>query len=260
MFAQRILVLAPHPDDEVVGAGAAIMRARAAGSEVYVAYLSDGVPAAELMWPWAVKHRPERVAVRLEEAAQVAQALGLRKVCARKIATRSLRFNLQSTLLGIRKCIHERAIETVWVPAYEGGHQDHDAANFLASYLALHTRVWEFAEYNFVGARVRTNTFVSNTDAVCELHLSTLEQAHKRELLARYRSERGNLSYVGTRVERFRPLARYDYSTPPHSGRTFYQRFQWVPWHPRIDRTKPADVCRSLMSFVHTTAQTTPAL
>ena len=32
MIGRRILVLAPHPDDEVVGAGIALLRAQAAGA------------------------------------------------------------------------------------------------------------------------------------------------------------------------------------------------------------------------------------
>lgn len=38
----RLLVIAPHPDDEVLGAGAAILAARAAGAEVRVAFATDG--------------------------------------------------------------------------------------------------------------------------------------------------------------------------------------------------------------------------
>ena len=36
MFGKRILVLAPHPDDEVVGACAAVGRAQRAGARVFV--------------------------------------------------------------------------------------------------------------------------------------------------------------------------------------------------------------------------------
>lgn len=39
---QRLLVIAPHPDDETLGCGAAIARARAAGAEVRVVVVTDG--------------------------------------------------------------------------------------------------------------------------------------------------------------------------------------------------------------------------
>lgn len=40
--ARPLLVLAPHPDDEVLGCGATIARARALGNEVRVVLVSDG--------------------------------------------------------------------------------------------------------------------------------------------------------------------------------------------------------------------------
>jgi len=41
---RRILVLAPHPDDEVLGVGGTIARFAAEGAEVYVAILTRGYP------------------------------------------------------------------------------------------------------------------------------------------------------------------------------------------------------------------------
>jgi len=44
-----------------------------------------------------------------------------------------------------------------------------------------------------------------------------------------------------------RPLPRYDYAAPPHPGRLFRERFQWVPLrHPRIDFTPSARVYGAL--------------
>ena len=38
----KLLVIAPHPDDEVLGAGGLMQRVRAAGGMVHVVYLTDG--------------------------------------------------------------------------------------------------------------------------------------------------------------------------------------------------------------------------
>ena len=69
MFAARILILAPHPDDEVVGCCAAIGRARAAGARVFVLTLTTGVPERALLWPWQRPGHPLRVERRRAEAA-----------------------------------------------------------------------------------------------------------------------------------------------------------------------------------------------
>lgn len=53
-MAERVLFIAPHPDDEVLGCGGTIAKFAAAAHEVHIAYLSSGeqgsrdVPAAEL--------------------------------------------------------------------------------------------------------------------------------------------------------------------------------------------------------------------
>ncbi len=39
---QRVLVIAPHPDDEVIGCGGTILRHVAQGDDVHVAYVTDG--------------------------------------------------------------------------------------------------------------------------------------------------------------------------------------------------------------------------
>ena len=50
--------------------------------------------------------------------------------------------------------------------------------------------------------------------------------------------------------EALRPLARHDYSRPPHPGRLFYERHQWVPFrHPRVDFTPPAAVLAAIARF-----------
>ena len=52
MEPRRALVLAPHPDDEIVACGITALRARQAGIRVLVLYLTTGVPAPEALWPW----------------------------------------------------------------------------------------------------------------------------------------------------------------------------------------------------------------
>lgn len=45
---QTILVIAAHPDDEVLGAGGALARWAAEGADVHVAFLADGVGSREV--------------------------------------------------------------------------------------------------------------------------------------------------------------------------------------------------------------------
>jgi LmbE family N-acetylglucosaminyl deacetylase len=249
MFGRRILVLIPHPDDEVVGCAAAIRRATGQGSQVFGAYLTTGVPAAEKLWPWQRNGHARRVARRRAEARHAAELLGIHPIFFQEIPSRQLKQSLASTRELLIHSIRTHGAVTLWAPAYEGGHQDHDVANFLASTLRDLAEVWEFGEYNYFGGRAYSNQFISRRGMECEIVLESAERQHKQEALGIYRSERDNLRHVRAEREVFRPMADYDYSRPPQSGKLFYQRFQWVPYHPRVDYCQPEEVCRAILEF-----------
>ena len=250
MFASRILVLIPHPDDEVVGCCAAIGRARRDGAQVFGLYLSDGVPARELLWPWRRERRAAQAAARWDEAARVCQRLGMVEAGRLDAPTRTLRLRLAEAEAWIARVLNETQAEAVWCPAFEGAHQDHDAANALASRFAGRAKIWEFAEYNHAGGRTRSQEFPAARSGEIVIELDEAEQALKRDLLGEYASERANLAHIKVSREAFRSLPRYDYAQPPHPGTLFYAQFRWVPLHPRVDRTDPALVYRELSAFL----------
>ena len=249
MFGSRILLLAPHPDDELAGCCAAIGRARAQGSSLSIAFLTTGIPARERLWPWDRASYAARVERRRDEARGVCAELGAEIVHVSEIAARRLKNALRATRDQVVKLCAARQADTLWVPAYEGGHPDHDAANFLASTLRLALPVWEFSEYNFQGGRVHSNEFPAATGSEIELKLTDAEQRLKRKLLAMYASERRNLNYLQTEREVFRPLADYDYSRPPHAGTLFYRRFAWASFHPRVNEVRPEEVSSAIAEF-----------
>jgi LmbE family N-acetylglucosaminyl deacetylase len=255
MTARRILLLVPHPDDEVVGCAAAISRARADGARLFALYLTTGVPAPETDWSWRQAAHSSRVELRRQEALAAAAALGIEPVAFYDWPSRQLKAHLEEAEARIRAVAAQHAVDCVWVPAYEGGHQDHDVANFLASTLARTLPVIEFSEYNaWPGARWQA--FPSSIRAETILVLSPAEAATKASLLALYRSERRHLKHVGCQREALRPLAEYDYRRPPHPGPLFYQRFQWIRFrHPRVDFTSPAEVCDAFERFRAETGQ-----
>ena len=74
--AGRVLILAPHPDDEIVACGIAASRAIAAGARVFVLHLTTGVPPETALWRWQRPSYPERVWRRQEEALGVSRWLG----------------------------------------------------------------------------------------------------------------------------------------------------------------------------------------
>jgi N-acetylglucosamine malate deacetylase 1 len=246
MSPPHILLLIPHPDDEVVCAALAIRRAIAAGSRVLGLYLTTGVPDREVLWPWQRRGHVRLVAQRHAEAVAAATALGLEPVHFSDWPTRRLKDHLVAADALIARTLAEHAVDALWVPAWEGAHQDHDVANFLAARHAARLPVTEFAAYSYAGGRVASQQFATTSGEEVTM-LSPAEQRWKRDLLALYHSERGNLRHIGITQESRHSLTIHDYARPPHDGCLFYQRFQWVPFrHPRIDFDRPEAICAAL--------------
>jgi LmbE family N-acetylglucosaminyl deacetylase len=248
----RILLLVPHPDDEVVGAAASIARHRASGDRFVALYLTDGIPASEQLWRWERSGREARIQQRRAEARAAAAALGIEPVAFLGWPSRALKAHIGEAAARIAALLDSHAIDSLWVPAWEGGHQDHDAANFLAARAAAGRPVTEFAEYNRGGGSMRRNRFAAPNGTETTLHLSAAEQASKRRLLALYRSERANLAGIRTEIESYRPLPAYDYARPPHEGPLLREQFHWVGRlfrHPRVDFEPNAAIYEALRRY-----------
>jgi LmbE family N-acetylglucosaminyl deacetylase len=247
---RRVLLLIPHPDDEVVGCAVAVRRARAAGTRVFALYLTTGVPAPAGAWPWRRADHPLRVERRRAEAREAAARLGLEGLGFSDWPARELKAHLLEARARVARQLEETAADQIWAPAYEGGHQDHDVTNFLASLFRGQASVLEFSEYNAAGG-VRANRLPSETGSEAVLALTDADAAWKRELVGIYQSERANLRQVRYLREVLRPLPTHDYRRPPHAGRLFYERFQWIPFrHPRVDFTSPGEVCAIMSRYL----------
>jgi LmbE family N-acetylglucosaminyl deacetylase len=241
--ARRILILAPHPDDEIVACGIAASRALATGAQVFALYLTTGIPAPAALWPWQRAGHPARVRHRRAEAEAAAALIGVEPAAFLDLPSRQLRQHLDETAGEITKAIAGCGAEALWVPAFEGAHQDHDSANALAARFRDRLPVWEFAAYNFAGRQVRANRFPAERGGETVLGPTPAEARLKREALACYASERGNLRHIRVEREVCRKLPRYNYAAPPHPGQLFRERFHWVPFrHPRVDFTPSAEI------------------
>jgi LmbE family N-acetylglucosaminyl deacetylase len=117
--APRILVLAPHPDDEVVGCATAIARARAAGAHIFALYLTTGIPPADALWSRQRHTYAARVARRRGEALAAAAALGLEPIGFGERPSRTLKGELGAAFSDIAAALARCAAEEIWVPAWE---------------------------------------------------------------------------------------------------------------------------------------------
>jgi len=133
LFGSSILILAPHPDDEVVACAAAIGRAQAQGSKIFALYLTNGCIAKETLWPWQRKNYDRTIARRRAEAEQAAKFLGITPAGWSQRPARHLWRHLPEVFAEAQRAIAAHEIDQLWVPAYEGGNADHDALNAVGS-------------------------------------------------------------------------------------------------------------------------------
>jgi LmbE family N-acetylglucosaminyl deacetylase len=237
LTSERALVVAAHPDDETIGAGALLSRISASA---HLLHVTDGAPRVR-RW-WGAPELPSREAYARVRREELSAALALAGVPEKRV--RSLGIPDQEAsldLVGLARrvagVLGEVRPEVVLTHPYEGGHPDHDAAAF-----AVHAacRVWEQEGatppriVEFTSYHVRADGGL----AVCEflpakaaeevtLPLTIAEREMRRRMLAAFTTQRETLAPFSAEVERFRAAPAYDFTAPPHHGMLHYEQFEW---------------------------------
>ena len=245
---KRILFAIPHPDDEIVGTCTLIKNFVEEKKIITIVFLTNGVISRQQNWFWKRSMYQHFVEIRKNEMLKSIELLGVKQYFYQNIPTRSLKVNIEETYKLISKIIKKNKIDTVFCPAYEGGHPDHDITNFICSRLDGQCNLFEFPEYNFYNGKINSNTFCQSYGKDKTIFLNSSEKKFKRKCLNIYKSEKNNLNYINLNKECFRPMIKYDYSTPPHKGILFYRRFSLFSWHPRVDSSTPLEINNCIKS------------
>jgi LmbE family N-acetylglucosaminyl deacetylase len=139
----RLLVVAPHPDDETLGCGLLIQQVLAAGGAVHLLLLTDGDNN-----PWPQRYIERRLHIgdsdrrrwgarRRSEAMHAIANLGLSADALEPLGwldmdvTRRLRDDTPASIAAIRSTISSFNPTLVCFPALEDSHPDHGAAHVL---------------------------------------------------------------------------------------------------------------------------------
>ena len=240
----RTLVLVAHPDDEAVGCGALLQRMQ----DPVVIFATDGAPWSDYFW----RHygsRDEYARVRAEEAQQALNVAGVKHfhfLCeSDQIVDQELYTNLDRAYDDLAAIVEAEVPTAILTLAYEGGHPDHDACGFLASRVAKEFGIdaWEMPLYHRQGTDITRQQFLDG-DAGLELSIEREELHRKMKMFAAYNSQAEVLREFHPYLERFRPMKRYDFSRPAHSGRLNYEAWQWS--------MKGPDLCRAFVEFAET--------
>jgi N-acetylglucosamine malate deacetylase 2 len=238
---ERVAVIAPHPDDETIGAGWLLTNLR---SPVLI-HVTDGSPR-DLSDAWAAGFvdRRDYAAARRIELYDALRAGGIR-VGAGACETFALgvvdqEASLEMAALGhkLANLFRELRPTAILTCAYEGGHPDHDATSFAVhaacTMLSQTSPIFEFSLYHSARetgaerkARIETGVFLPGQEQGRVVDLSARAQAVKTRMLHCFKTQLHMIENFPVDRERFRTAPAYDFSEPPHAGKLHYEYFNW---------------------------------
>jgi LmbE family N-acetylglucosaminyl deacetylase len=224
------LVLAAHPDDEVIMCGALMQKMQTA----VVIFSTDGAPRERSFWR-QYGSRQAYADVRREEARRALSAVGACPVFLSDrvdggIADQELFLALPAAIAEVEKIVVQLRPDCILTPAYEGGHPDHDAACFIGWIIGRRARlpVWESPLYHrHADGASAPQEFPEQTGSEIELLAECGMLQRKIEMFHAYKSQGLVLDGFRPDVETFRPLAGYDFSRPPLPWKLNYEHWGW---------------------------------
>jgi LmbE family N-acetylglucosaminyl deacetylase len=219
------LIVAPHPDDETIGAGIWMDRHRDA--QITVLHTTDGSPRDH-------SSRETYAAARRRELQQAVSLAGIAPAQLRAFGyvDQESHLHLPELIGRLLSLVEELNPELILSPAYEGGHPDHDTA--AAAVAAVHrraTRPFRHREYRLYHASedgMVTDRFLPWGDTLPEVTaLTPAEQSKKQRMLDCFATQRHILEKFTVTEESYRDAPPYDFGRPPHKGKLLYEKWGW---------------------------------
>ncbi|HHV16227.1 MAG TPA: PIG-L family deacetylase [Gelria sp.] len=121
---QQVLIVAPHPDDDIIGCGGSIAKHRKAGNQVTIMHMTSG-DAGGIQYT-----KEELAALREDEAQKAAEHLSVNNLIFLRIADGYIEFNKEN-LIRITSIIRDIKPDIVYIPHSQEGNRDHRVTHQL---------------------------------------------------------------------------------------------------------------------------------
>ena len=230
-------MIAAHPDDETIGAGALLSRNKG----VQIVYVTDGAPPGILdALAAGLSSREAYASARIAEARSALALAGVesRAICRLQFTDQEVSFQLGELTIKILQALDGHPPDFLLTHAYEGGHPDHDSAALACHmahrmYCANHNGagplLMEFAGYHGEHGRIRTNQFLPQSGPAENRRQLTADEANlKTQMLREFKTQSRTLqAFLPPRFEAYRQAPKYDFGRAPHAGKLFYENFNW---------------------------------
>jgi LmbE family N-acetylglucosaminyl deacetylase len=169
----RVLVLSPHPDDDIFGCGGTICKFTRKGTKFKIVYMTDGRFGSDSIPP------KELIEIRRKEAKGALRVLG----CSDFVFLENIDLGLrcdQNNIDKLRSILDDFKPKALFIPSFEDFHPDHVTTNRLAARV-LNDYENEIDCYSYeVMAPVRPNVFVDITEFM-DLKIKAMRQ-HKTQI------------------------------------------------------------------------------
>ena len=234
----RVLLIAAHPDDEVIGAG--IQMTRWNPEQVTFIHVTDGSPLDPKHAQAAgFDTREEYATERRSELGRALKLAGMGEARCLELGyvDQQAHLHLVELVERLAELIAEIRPSVIYAHPYEGGHPDHDAIAFAINLSAglrpasggrpeSRVTVIEFTSYHGGPDGLVRNAFLQS-GAVQTNMLTPSERALKFEMFQCFKSQEPVLRDFLIAEEKFRTAPQYDFTKPPHSGPLHYETLGW---------------------------------
>jgi LmbE family N-acetylglucosaminyl deacetylase len=185
----KIVVLAPHMDDETLGCGGTIARHVQAGAQLTVVFLTDGRRGGPSCAEWTDAERRDKqreiVGIRKGEARCAADILGVKSI--RFLDAEDMRLNADVRVPKLlRQILEQEQPDCVYLPSFLEQHPDHRAANGVLCDAVAGTRL----DFECRGYEVWTPLFAN-----CVVKIDATMELKKRALVC-YASQLAQMDYL----------------------------------------------------------------
>ncbi|MDD3899040.1 MAG: PIG-L family deacetylase [Syntrophomonadaceae bacterium] len=200
---QHVLIVAPHPDDDIIGCGGSIAKHCKAGNQVTIMYMTSG-DAGGIQYS-----KEELAALREEEARKAANHLGVNNLIFLRLADGYVEFNREN-LIRITCILREIKPDIVYIPHSQEANRDHRITHQLLLeacqragapfFPECGTQLWGIA--TILGYEVWTpiqdvyysediSEFMDQKRAALQIHVSQLEYYRYDEAIKGFNRYRG---------------------------------------------------------------------